>query len=184
MARRVTVVPHDVSWAPEFTREAARVSEGLGANILEVHHIGSTAIPGIFAKPIIDILAVVEDIEVVDSNSEAMRRAGYEARGENGIPCRRYFHKNDCRGQRTHHVHVFEVGHTAVVRHLAFRDYLRANPDVAREYSDLKRNLAAAHAEDIPAYMAGKDAFIKGVVQIAEGWWPTRRSTPHSGTRR
>ncbi len=174
MQRRVAVVPHEAGWAREFSREASTVRECLGANTHEVHHIGSTAIRGIFAKPVIDILAEVVDIEAVAGATDAMCRAGYEAMGEFGIPGRRFFRKDDSCGQRTHHVHTFETGHPDVARHLAFRDYLCAHPEVAQEYSDLKRGLAAAHADDIEWYMDGKDAFIKDVDRVAASWWLSR----------
>ena len=174
MPRRVKVVPHAESWAREFAREVPVIRECLGANTNEIHHIGSTAIPDIFAKPIIDILAEVKSIAEVDGASGAMRGAGYEAMGEFGIAGRRYFRKDDSGGVRTHHVHAFEVGHLDVARHLAFRDYLRSHPEVAREYSDLKRGLAAEHPEDMQSYVDGKYGFIKRVDRVAAGWWQSR----------
>ena len=96
------VVPHDVRWREEFASESVLVARCLGENVVATHHIGSTAIPGIFAKPIIDILVEVADVGAVDSYNEAMELGGYESMGEFGIPGRRYFRKDDVDGARVH----------------------------------------------------------------------------------
>lgn len=167
---KVIVVPYDLSWPLAFKRTSAEVSPAFCPGLLELHHIGSTSIPGIHAKPIIDMLAVVADIGAVDGRDAELRSLGYDARGELGIPGRRYFSRNDSAGVRTHQIHAFQVGSPHVHRHLVFRDYLRARPEVAREYSDLKRRLAAAHPDDIEAYMDGKDGFIKAAEADALVW--------------
>src|ERR1044071_3828273 len=97
---KVRVVPHDPLWRDAFEAEAKRVAAALGANVEAVHHIGSTAIPGIYAKPVIDLLVEVGDVEEVDGRSQAMGSLGYEALGEHGIRGRRYFRKDDCEGAR------------------------------------------------------------------------------------
>jgi len=170
MLGAVVVVPHDVRWREEFASESVLVARCLGGNVVATHHIGSTAIPGIFAKPIIDILVEVADVGAVDSYNEAMELGGYESMGEFGIPGRRYFRKDDVDGARSHQVHVFQSGDPEVARHLTFRDFMLAHPDIAREYSDLKRVLALAHPDDYDAYIDGKDAFIKRVDQKAALW--------------
>ncbi len=170
MLEAVVVVPHDVRWKEEFASESLRVAHCLGGDVIATHHIGSTSIPGIFAKPIIDILVEVADVGAVDSCNEAMELGGYESMGEFGIPGRRYFRKDDANGARTHQVHVFQSGDPEVERHLTFRDFMLAHPDIAREYSDLKRALALAHPDDYDAYIDGKDAFIKRVDQKAALW--------------
>ena len=106
----------------------------------------------------------------MDVCNPAMEALGYEACGEFGIPGRRYFRKDDAAAIRTHHVHAFAVGSPEIERHLAFRDFLRAHPTWAEQYSDLKRNLAAAHADSIERYMDGKDAFIQEVDRLAAAW--------------
>lgn len=107
--------------------------------------------PGIYAKPIVDMLAVVDDIGAVDRCNDDLARLGYTAKGEFGLPGRRYFFCNDITGVRTHQIHTFQASTTDVTRHLAFRDYLIAHAEVAVAYSDLKRRLAAAHPDDIEA---------------------------------
>ncbi len=138
-------------------------------------HIGSTAIPGIVAKPVIDILLEVERIERLDQQVAAMQRLGYEALGEFGIPGRRYFRKNDGNGTRTHHVHGFLAGSDGAIRHVAFRAYMVAHLAEAQAYGALKERLASRHPDDIEAYMDGKDAFIKDREHRALEWWASQK---------
>jgi GrpB-like predicted nucleotidyltransferase (UPF0157 family) len=167
---KVHVAPYDPSWLTEFTAEAQRIRAALGGVAVAVHHIGSTAIPGIFAKPIIDILVEVDDIRTFDAFSSAFAGLGYEAKGEFGIPGRRYFRKESTEGVRTHQIHAFERCSPASERHLAFRDYMIGRPAIAQSYSLLKQQLAASHPDDIEAYMDGKDTFIKEHEEKALIW--------------
>jgi len=158
-------------WRKEFESESKRVASALGENVLMVHHIGSTAIPNIYAKPIIDLLVEVNDLDRVDDRHWAMEALGYEVMGEFGILGRRYFRKDNEAGVRTHHVHTFEVASHEIERHLAFRDYMAAHPEDARKYSELKRELVKKlHINDIEGYMDGKDAFIKEMEKRAVAW--------------
>ncbi|MGB6017650.1 MAG: GrpB family protein [Nodosilinea sp.] len=95
---------------------------------------------------------------------------GYEAMGEFGLSGRRYFRKDNAKGDRTHHVHAFQAGSSEIDRHLAFRDFMITHPDCAQQYSDLKRALAAQYPEDIDSYMDGKDEFVKSMEQRALQW--------------
>ncbi len=165
------MVPHDAKWRQEFQQEAKDISDALGTNVAAVHHIGSTAIPGIHAKPVLDLLLVVQDIGALDEKQARMEAMGYEALGEFGIPGRRYFRRDNPFGERTHQIHAFENGSPQIKRHLAFRDYMIDNPDAAQNYSDLKRELAAKYPDDIESYMDGKDEFIKEI---------DRRAAQHS----
>jgi GrpB-like predicted nucleotidyltransferase (UPF0157 family) len=131
-----------------------------------VHHIGSTAIPTIYAKPIIDILLVVQDLAALDEKQPKMEVLGYKALGEFGIPRRRYFRRDNAFGDRTHQIHAFENGSPQIQRHLAFRDYMIDNPDVAQEYSDLKRELATTYSDNSEAYMDSKDEFIQEIDRL------------------
>lgn len=155
------------AWAEAFEREAVRLQDALGDVLAAVHHIGSTAIPGCDAKPIVDMLAVVTSLDDLDARADAVEVLGYEAMGEFGIPGRRYFRKGSAFEDRTHQIHAFAEGSPEIARHLAFRDHLRANPDAVKEYVDLKRRLAAAHPTDVEAYTDGKRAFIKGIEEAA-----------------
>lgn len=157
----VLVVTPDPAWPAAFAREARRISASLSPLQAVLHHIGSTAIRGIHAKPIIDMLLVVPDVWALDHRGEDMRALGYEAMGEFGIPGRRYFRKSDAAGRRTHHVHAFESGSPHVQRHLAFRDYMNSHASAAQAYGVLKQTLAATFPRDIEAYVAGKNSFIQ-----------------------
>ena len=172
---RVQVVAHDPTWKDAFEAEATQIAQALGDVVVSVHHIGSTAIPGIAAKPIIDILLEVDDLVRLDNGTSAIERLGYEAMGEFGISGRRYFRKNDASGIRTHQVHAFQAGSGEGERHLAFRDYLIAHPVEAREYGALKQRLAKDHPDDIDAYMDGKDSYIKERERKAIAWRSAQR---------
>jgi GrpB-like predicted nucleotidyltransferase (UPF0157 family) len=158
----VKVVAHDPTWSDAIDQEAALISEALGDNVLAIHHIGSTAIPGIYAKPVIDILVEVGDLAVLDDGNAEMEALNYEVMGEFGIPGRRYFRKDNFKGIRTHQIHAFQVGSPQIARHIAFRDYLIAHPDAARAYSELKARVAK-ETRTADEYMDGKDAFIREI---------------------
>jgi GrpB-like predicted nucleotidyltransferase (UPF0157 family) len=166
----VCVVPHDSNWREAFDSEAANIRKALNSIQLEIHHIGSTAIPGIYAKPVIDLLLVVANLDSLDGRNDRMISFGYEPMGECGIPGRRYFRKNGINGMRIHNVHAFEEGTLGVRRHLAFRDYLICHPKIAEEYSLLKKQLEKYCHNSIVEYMAGKNHFIKNHEQLALVW--------------
>lgn len=175
---KVHVVPHDPNWSAEFMAEAECIRSVLGDVIAAVHHIGSTAIPGIMAKPIIDILLEIHNVQTLDVRSSALSALGYEAKGEFGIPGRRYFRKDSAAGVRTHQIHAFETGSSASERHLAFRDYMTAHHAIAQSYSLLKQRLAASYPDDIEAYMDGKDLFIRQQEAKAIAW---KKAQPEGG---
>jgi GrpB-like predicted nucleotidyltransferase (UPF0157 family) len=168
--RKVEVVAHDHQWRDAFEAEAKHVAAALGENVVAIHHIGSTAIPNIYAKPVIDLLVEVRDIAELDGQSSAMESLGYEVMGEYGIPGRRYFRKDTREGIRTHQIHAFESGSAEVERHLAFRDYMIAHLEDAQRYSELKRKLADQHPHSIDEYIDGKDTFIKEIDRRAAQW--------------
>jgi GrpB-like predicted nucleotidyltransferase (UPF0157 family) len=155
---KVTVVPPDPAWAAVFEAERAALQAALGSVVNAAHHIGSTAVAGLAAKPVIDIMLEVSCLETLDAAAPSMEALGYEVMGEFGMPGRRYFRKGG--DDRTHQVHAFITGDAHIQRHLAFRDYLRGHQDVARLYADLKWGLAASFPDDIAAYCEGKNAFV------------------------
>jgi GrpB-like predicted nucleotidyltransferase (UPF0157 family) len=162
--------PNHTAWRAEFERTALQLGQVLGNNMAIIHHIGSTAIPGIYAKPIIDLMPTVYDISLVEACVPAMEALGFEYLGEFGLPGRRYFRKNDAQEHRTHNVHMYQADNPEALRHIIFRDFMIAHPAHAQAYSDLKRTLAQAHPGDIQAYMDGKDAFVKEMEQQALAW--------------
>ena len=168
----IQVVPYDPSWPSRYRREAALLREALGDCLVEIHHIGSTSVPGLWAKPIIDILPVVTAVEEADRRRAALEALGYEYLGEFGIPGRRYLRKGG--DHRTHQVHLFgRESRDEIRRHLAVPAYLRCHPDAARDYAQLKRRLARRFPRDIDGYCDGKDAFVKALERAALDWWET-----------
>lgn len=169
MTRRIEATSYKPEWPERFEEEARELASIFGDEIVATHHIGSTAIPGISAKPIIDILVEVRDIERIDDFNAEMVARGYVPKGEFGIPRRRFFIKGS-ETARTHHIHVFEVGNPESVRHLAFRDHLRTHAEAAQAYSRLKEELARRFPHDIDAYIAGKDGFVEEIERKALAW--------------
>ncbi|SIO38232.1 GrpB family protein [Salinivibrio sp. ES.052] len=167
--RIIEVIDYQPQWLDEFAREKELISSVLAtANICSIHHIGSTSVKGLCAKPIIDMLLEVKSLDKLDDESEKMASLGYLVKGEFGIKDRRYFQKGGI--QRTHQVHAFLVDSPEVKRHLAFRDYLRAFPDVAFKYGEIKRAGAAICNNDIDVYIDYKNSFIKEYEAKAVGW--------------
>ncbi|MGG2185758.1 GNAT family N-acetyltransferase [Bacillus altitudinis] len=166
--RKVEVVEFKKEWHEEFRQEKQRLKQIIQKIWIEGYHIGSTSVTGLVAKPIIDILIEVSDIEEIDRKKERFEHLGYEALGENGIKGRRFFQKGGL--NRTHHVHVYERNHPDVKRHLLFRDYLRVHPERAEAYASVKEQLAKQYPEDIQSYMAGKNEIIKEIENEAYRW--------------
>lgn len=169
------VAPHNPNWKAAFQTEAKAISTALAPDEITLHHIGSTAIAGILAKPIIDLLGVVPAFEFLDAQTAKMEALGYEVMGPFGIEARRYFRKVDTSGQRTHHLHVFKTESPHIERHLAFRDYLQQHAHIAREYSDLKAALTSGTTPSWDAYIEGKDPFIARVEKQALRWYRLNR---------
>lgn len=164
--RKVEVVPYDPAWPIQAAAEGRRLQGALGEVALAVDHVGSTSVPGLSAKPTLDFLVVVPSLAALEAREVSLVALGYEPRGEMGVPGRRYYRM--LRGEaHTHHVHCFAEGHPEIARHLAFRDALRADPELARAYGELKHDLAARFPEDPASYTEGKTAFITGVVSRA-----------------
>jgi GrpB-like predicted nucleotidyltransferase (UPF0157 family) len=172
----VRLVPHDPRWAERANAEARRLVAIMGDSIVRVHHIGSTAIPGIAARPILDLLTEVRDLAVFDQAARVLRRTGHEGWGELGIPGRRYLTRDDpATGARVAQVHGFVAGDASVTRHLAFRDYVRAHPAIARVYEAEKLRCARLHPEDSHAYTDAKAALIASIEHEALAWYAARQ---------
>jgi GrpB-like predicted nucleotidyltransferase (UPF0157 family) len=152
-----------------FEQEAAKISAVFGSELVSIHHIGSTSIPGLNAKPIIDIMPIVQHIDRIDALNPVMIELSYEPMGEYGISGRRFFRKGG-EINRSHHVHAYETTNPEVTKHLDFRDYLIAHPIEAQQYADLKKELTKKFPHDIEGYINGKDAFIKEIIRRAAEW--------------
>ncbi len=168
-ATRVLLAPHDPRWARMAEAEAARLKEALGDVLVTVHHMGSTAIPGIAAKPVVDLMPTVTGLEALEARRVDVEALGYLWRGEFGIPERRYcVLERD--GMRVFHTHFFVEGHANIARQLLFRDYLRAHRGEALAYQEIKREAAAAHPWDSLAYNEHKSAWILACQERAKAW--------------
>ncbi len=155
--------PHDSSWEDKFSKEAIVIAQALGENTVAIHHIGSTSIPNIVAKPVIDVLVGATCLDVVDQCSDKMGVAGYEIKGAYGIEGRRYFRKSNAIGGRMFHVHVYEHGSAHITRHIAFRDFLLAHPERAAQYSDLKMSLVSGEVISRQTYQREKEPFLSAM---------------------
>ena len=158
----IEVLPYHPEWPILFEKEAELIKEALGPNFLTIYHVGSTSIPGLSAKPIIDIVPVVKDIIAVDDTNNAMEKLGYKVSGERGIPFRCYFSKPK------YHVHVFEQNDPSIDQFLAFRNLLRNNADDAKQYEIFKYELASQpHKPETSfiSYTLQKDALICKLLQ-------------------
>lgn len=164
----IEIVPYDASWPALYRQETARLRTLLAPYLERIEHFGSTAIPGIAAKPIVDILVGVETPAVArEEVAPILEKAQYEYFWRTDVPePYGWFIKRSTAGKRTHHVHVVALTSTMWER-LMFRDALRQHPELARRYEELKYALAAAHARNREAYTKGKTDFINAVMADA-----------------
>ena len=173
----IRISDYDPRWPAMFEEERARLCGALGSLVVVVEHMGSTAVPGLPAKPIIDLLVGVRSLEEARRVSiEPLRTLGYTyiPEYESWLPGELFFRKG-VPGPWTHHAHVTEPATSRWETVLLFRDYLRAHPEAARAYATLKRDLAAAFGDDIARYRDAKHAFVEGAVAKARA---ERRLTP------
>ncbi len=165
----VIVVPYDEAWPSLFEEERALIEGAIGPWVEEIEHVGSTAVPGLAAKPVIDIMVGVKSLDDSPVLIEHLAGVGYEyvPEFERVLPFRRYFRKGRG-GRRTHQIHLVERSNTEWwERHLMFRNYLRTHPETAREYGRLKDHLAERFRSDREAYTDAKTDFISEVVRRA-----------------
>lgn len=169
LVRKAVVCDYDPAWQASFETEKMLLNNVLKGVALNIEHIGSTAVPGLASKPIVDILTEVGSFSELDKMNAQMAAIGYKSKGENGIPGRRYFQKGDV--LRTHHLHVYQSGDPNLDRHLAFRDYLRNHGEVVKMYEILKRNLAKRFENEKEKYQDGKSEFVSKYQKLALDWY-------------
>ncbi len=170
----IRVVNYDPEW-PIIFADLSRVIAGfLGDLVLAIEHVGSTSVPGLAAKPIIDFDVVVESRRAVSETIKRLAQLGYIHQGDLEVPGREAFRHGgdeevprDGSGRKwpTHNLYVRAQDNEALAQHLAFRDYMRQNPQEAAAYADLKQGLARRFPHDIDAYIEGKTKFVKGILR-------------------
>jgi GrpB-like predicted nucleotidyltransferase (UPF0157 family) len=171
----VRIVEHDAAWALQARQELVLLAEALGAVAVRVEHVGSTAVPGLAAKPVLDLQLSVAALEPMAGYAQPLERLGYLFVPDPESPDYRFFAKPAAR-PRSHHLHVCEAGSRHELRHIAVRDFLRAHADEAARYAALKRELGAHHAEDRLAYIAGKARYVGDLEARALRWAGPRRA--------
>lgn len=174
----VELVPPNDEWPARALAAGQHFAQALGDNLVAMHHIGSTSIPGIHAKPIIDLLPEVRSLELLDQARTQIEALGYEFWGEYGLPGRRFCPRSE-NGKRTTNVHCYQTGAPELGRHLAFRDYLRAHPEKALAYEAEKMRCAALHPDDAYAYTDCKSDWIRAAERAAVEW-AQARATPQT----
>ncbi len=162
--REITVVAYNPEWPKMFEQEAKKLKEIFGELAINIHHTGSTSVPNLMAKPVIDITIEVDDIAKVDQLNQALSAIGYETRGECGMPLRRFFIKGE---PRSHHLHVWDKDHAEIERDLLFRDTLIQNIPARLAYENLKQKLCKQHRFEPDKYTLGKDRLIKEILRTA-----------------
>lgn len=165
MTYPVGIVNYDPQWPVLYEEEKGRILDVIGRRIAAIEHIGSTAVPELAAKPIIDIMIAVRRLADADKCIEPLQDIGYEyvREFEVEMPERRFFRKGPPE-ERTYHIHMIELTSEFWERHLLFRDYLRTHPEVAQQYYQLKKELAARYGSDREAYAEAKTPFIESIV--------------------
>jgi len=167
--RKVEIVNYDPQWPMLYKKEKTLIQKAIGHTIVGIEHIGSTAVPGLGAKPIIDILMAVNHLSDAEQCIEPLQSIGYEyvPEYEASIPERRYFHKGHPPKEQHYHLHMVELTSDFWKKHLLFRDHLRTHPKIAQKYHELKKRLALKYGSDREGYTEAKTSFIKTIVTKA-----------------
>lgn len=177
--RVITIAPYDTRWPLAFAAEAANIGRALGESALRIEHVGSTSVPGLAAKPVIDIQISVRDLRQVASLSEGLAKIGYTHVYLGEFDLVYPFFQKPVEWPASHHAHLCEAGGEQERKHLAFRDFLRSNPQVASQYLALKRRLATTHHGDTmqsrEQYSLAKSSFVASVLKQA-----LREGYPHA----
>lgn len=174
MSQHITVTEYNPLWVKKYEEESLLIKDILVGNCIAIYHIGSTSVKGLAAKPIIDIMVVVKNLEKVDDAAKGFSKIGYEYLGEFGMSGRRYLRKGG--DERTHQIHIFQADDwNNIGRHLAFRDYMRTHEKERNEYAKIKIELAHRFPYDIDGYCDGKENFVRKIEELAlsqfDGTW-------------
>jgi GrpB-like predicted nucleotidyltransferase (UPF0157 family) len=158
----VKLSPYSQKWEQVFSQEKLQLEAVIGEHVLEIQHIGSTSIPGMIAKPIIDIAIAIHAFKEAFKCVEPLENLEYEYKGEFGIPNRHFFVKGN---PRVYHLHMLEIASQEWKNHIYFRDFLIHHPDEAKQYAELKKKLAQQFSTDRDAYTEGKASFIEQILR-------------------
>lgn len=172
MAHRVVIVPYDPEWPALFAALGARLRRALGDTALRVDHVGSTSVPGLDAKPIIDVQVSVASFEPLEAFRLPLEGLGFVFRADNPELTKRYF--REAPGERRTHIHVRRAGSWSEQFALLFRNYMRTHEEDAKRYAQLKHRLAAQYGDDRRGFTDAKAPFIWEIMRKADGWnWQT-----------
>ena len=163
MKKHVVVQPYDEAWKTDFIAIRDELNAVLSDLVLRIEHVGSTSVEGLSAKPVIDIDVVIRDRTCLPEVISALQNIGYTHEGDQGIPGREAFKYDGKEHLRKHHLYVCAEDADELKRHIAFRDYLRSNPDAASEYSRIKEEGAMLYPWDIDKYIEHKSPFIETI---------------------
>lgn len=163
----VQLEDYNRAWKVSFEKEKELLSKVLKGKILSIEHVGSTSIPGLKAKPIIDICVVVQNLEEVPTFENILKPYGYHFRGHQGVMDRYFFAKGP-EESRTHYIHFETINSTSYQNHILFRDYLIKHPEYIEKYEKLKESLARKYSKERNKYTAGKADFIQSVISLAK----------------
>jgi GrpB-like predicted nucleotidyltransferase (UPF0157 family) len=165
---KIRLSDYNEGWALMYQNEVDFLTDIFGDEIIRCEHFGSTSVKGLKAKPVIDMMCIVKDIEKVDIYNEKMLSLGYDVAGEWGIPGRRLLRKGG--EDRTHHIHFYQFDNPQIERHLIFRDFLRSHPEEVEKYSSFKEELASRF-ENTSEYSPAKKTFVKEMEHRAIRWF-------------
>lgn len=163
----VELEDYNPKWKNEYEKEEKLLKEILGDKIIEIHHIGSTSIEGLKAKPVIDILVVINSLNEISEIEEMLKLYNYENRGQQGVPDRYFFAKGS-EEARSHYVHFVEPNSNTYYNQIYFKKYLIEHSEYIKKYCDLKQELAEKYKEERSKYTASKNEFITSVIKLAK----------------
>ncbi len=163
----VELEPYNENWEKDYENEKKLLEMVLKDYIREIHHVGSTSIKGLYAKPVIDILIVIDSLKDIDKIEEILKNYDYENRGQQGVDDRYFFAKGG-EEARTHYIHFVEPKSKTYYNQLYFKKYLMEHEEYKEKYCNLKKELALVYASDRPKYTQGKNEFITNVIKLAK----------------
>ncbi|WP_099157095.1 GrpB family protein [Virgibacillus ndiopensis] len=169
---KIRLTEYDENWIQMFENETRLLRQVFGDEIITFEHFGSTSVPGMKAKPVIDMMCLVKDIEKIDEFDEQMQSLDYDIAGEWGIAGRRLFRRGG--EERTHHIHFYQFDNPEIKRHLILRDYLRTHPQEVKRYTNIKEELAQRY-DNTKFYSKAKKPFVQEMEERALDWFEKYR---------